>query len=88
MPRAGTPRTSAGRAFDLGLQFALCVVIGLGLGYYADRWLGTRPAFLLIGLGFGVAAAFRLLLRFARSAPATDGSSDLHPPEGGDEPNP
>jgi ATP synthase protein I len=34
-----------------------CVAVGLALGYFADRWLGTSPWLLLIGLGFGIAAA-------------------------------
>jgi ATP synthase protein I len=27
------------------------------VGYFADRWLGTQPWLLLIGLGLGIAAA-------------------------------
>ena len=34
-----------------------CVAVGLGVGYFADRWLGTQPWLLLVGLGFGIAAA-------------------------------
>jgi ATP synthase protein I len=34
-----------------------CVAIGLAAGFFADRWIGTRPWLLLIGLGFGIAAA-------------------------------
>ena len=34
-----------------------CVAVGLAVGYFADRWLGTQPWFLLIGLGLGIAAA-------------------------------
>jgi ATP synthase protein I len=34
-----------------------CVAVGLAAGYFADRWLGTSPWLLLIGLGFGIVAA-------------------------------
>jgi ATP synthase protein I len=34
-----------------------CVAVGLAAGYFADRWLGTSPWLLLIGLGFGIGAA-------------------------------
>jgi ATP synthase protein I len=34
-----------------------CVAVGLAIGYFADRWLGTKPWLLLIGLGLGIAAA-------------------------------
>jgi ATP synthase protein I len=40
-----------------GTTLFACVVIGLVGGYFADRWLGTQPWLLLIGLGFGIAAA-------------------------------
>jgi ATP synthase protein I len=43
-------------------------IIGLGGGYYADRWLGTSPWLTLIGLGFGIAAAFVILFRSAKAA--------------------
>jgi ATP synthase protein I len=34
-----------------------CVAIGLAAGYFADRWIGTSPWLLLIGLALGIAAA-------------------------------
>jgi ATP synthase protein I len=34
-----------------------CVAVGLAGGYFADRWLGTSPWLLLIGLAFGIVAA-------------------------------
>ncbi len=33
------------------------MLAGLGGGYWLDRRLGTRPAFLLLGGAFGVGAA-------------------------------
>ncbi len=65
-----------GRALDLGVEIAGCVVIGTLLGYWIDRWLGTEPAFLLVFMVFGFAAAVRVLFRFAqRSAAASDASA-------------
>ena len=81
------PRSTAlGRALELGIQFGACVLVGMGLGYYLDRWLGTAPLFLLIFMLFGFAAGLRTLLRFARdsSAPgpsmADDSKRDEAPP--------
>ena len=57
-----------GELSSLGLAMVIATILGLAGGYYADRWLGTSPWFLLIGLGFGIAAAFMILFRSARAA--------------------
>jgi ATP synthase protein I len=56
----GSGKRSPGQTaqlISLGTLVFSCVVVGLGGGYVADRWLGTQPWFLLIGLGLGIAAA-------------------------------
>jgi ATP synthase protein I len=57
-----------GELSSLGLSMVIATILGLAGGYYADRWLGTSPWLLLIGLGFGIAAAFVILFRSARAA--------------------
>jgi ATP synthase protein I len=47
----------------VGLTLVVSTVLGLAGGYYLDRWLGTQPVFLLIGLLFGIAAGFVNLFR-------------------------
>ena len=42
---------------QLGTTLFACVIVGLVGGYFADRFLGTQPWLLLVGLGFGIAAA-------------------------------
>ena len=54
---------------SLGFQVALSIFIGLGLGLYLDKRLGTHPFLLFVGLGLGIAAGFRnigLAIRKAR----------------------
>lgn len=41
----------------LGIVLALCLVVGLGLGWLLDSAVGTSPAFLLVGLLLGIVAA-------------------------------
>ncbi|HYS92143.1 MAG TPA: AtpZ/AtpI family protein [Candidatus Acidoferrales bacterium] len=56
----GSGKPSSGhtaRLVGLGTMLFACVAVGLGVGYFADRWLGTQPWLLLIGLGLGIAAA-------------------------------
>jgi F0F1-type ATP synthase assembly protein I len=52
------PVANWGLALDLGVRLGLSVVIGLGIGLVVDNWLHTNPAFTLVGLVLGVAAAF------------------------------
>jgi ATP synthase protein I len=59
---------SLGELASLGVAMALATMIGLGAGYYLDRWLGTGPWLLLLGLGFGIAAGFIILFRSVRAA--------------------
>ena len=55
--------TAAGRAFEGAFEAGLAVVVGVVLGYYADRWLGTEPFLLFLFLVLGGVAGFRRLLR-------------------------
>ena len=48
---------------QVGLTLVVATVIGLGAGYFLDRWLGTKPWITLVGLGFGIAAGFLNLFR-------------------------
>jgi ATP synthase protein I len=59
---------SVGELASIGVALVLATVIGLGAGYYADRWLGTSPWLTLVGLGLGIAAGFVTLFRSIKSA--------------------
>ena len=52
-----------GELSSIGLMLVLATVIGLGAGYFADGWLGTKPWLTLLGLGMGIAAGFVNLFR-------------------------
>lgn len=70
------PRASAtgwGRALEAGVQFSAAVGVGMVIGYYADRWLGTAPWLMFLFLAFGFAAGLRNLLRLT---PPPRGPSD------------
>jgi ATP synthase protein I len=44
---------------SLGLQVALSIFIGLGLGVWLDRRWQTHPWLTLIGMAAGIAAGYR-----------------------------
>lgn len=58
---------AAPNLISLGTVLFACVAVGLALGYFADRWLGTAPWLTLVGLGFGIAAAAVNFVRALRA---------------------
>jgi ATP synthase protein I len=48
---------------SLGLMLPSSIAVGLLIGYFLDKILGTRPWFLLIFLFFGTASGLYGLLR-------------------------
>lgn len=63
-----------GRYGALGFEMSLSVVIGLVIGYFLDKWLGTSPWLTILWVGFGFAAGVRSLYRAALSAGKDDGN--------------
>ena len=55
----------AGPYLGLGTSLAATVLLGLGLGYWGDRELGTKPWLFLLGGALGLGAA---LYQFVKSA--------------------
>ncbi|HZS32294.1 MAG TPA: AtpZ/AtpI family protein [Methylomirabilota bacterium] len=47
----------------VGLTLVVSTVLGLWGGYALDRWLGSSPWFMLLGLLLGVASGFVNLFR-------------------------
>jgi ATP synthase protein I len=57
---------------SIGMTLVLATVIGLAVGYFLDRYLGTSPWLILIGLGLGIAAGFVNLFRAVKRAERDD----------------
>jgi ATP synthase protein I len=57
---------SIGFLSGLGISMVAASLIGLAMGYYLDRWLGTAPWMTLLFLFFGIAAGFRNLFILTR----------------------
>ena len=53
----GPSRSQTAQLVNLGTLLFACVAVGLATGYFADRWIGTSPWLLLIGLALGIVAA-------------------------------
>ena len=50
-------------ASSVGIELGLSVAIGLLIGFYMDKWLGTQPWLMLLWLVFGLVAGFRGVFR-------------------------
>ena len=50
---------SLGMISSIGVCMVASTVIGLAMGYYLDKWLGTSPWLTLIFLVFGIISGFR-----------------------------
>ena len=50
---------SLGFLSSVGISVVLSTLIGLAMGHYLDKWLGTTPWLTLIFLGLGIVSGFR-----------------------------
>jgi ATP synthase protein I len=46
---------------SLGLEMGLCVAIGIGIGYYLDKYFTTSPYLTIIFMFFGIIAAMKVI---------------------------
>jgi F0F1-type ATP synthase assembly protein I len=53
----------SGLAYAAALTLFMCVASLTGVGWAVDRWLGTRPAFLVVGIIFGSVVGFYQFVR-------------------------
>ena len=57
-------------ALRIGIEFVSALIAGGGLGYFADRYFGTAPILMFVGVFLGIAAGFwnlyRVVSRFER----------------------
>jgi ATP synthase protein I len=63
-PQQASP-SSLGVAGRFATELVVAVVFGAGLGWLLDRWLGTRPIFLVVMFLAGAAAGIRNVMRAA-----------------------
>ena len=83
MPESNKPENGKREAFasfltygSLGLEMGLCVAIGLGMGYYLDRYFKTAPILTLVFLVFGLVAGMRRLYQLWKKAERESESED------------
>lgn len=50
---------SLGFLSSVGISIVASTLIGLAMGHYLDKWLGTEPWLTMIFLGLGIVSGFR-----------------------------
>ena len=63
----GRTADGMGSAMRMGTTLVSTTLIGLGMGYFLDQWLDTRPWMMLLFFLFGTVAGFRDVYRIANS---------------------
>jgi F0F1-type ATP synthase assembly protein I len=48
----------AGKYMSVGVELAAAFILGLVLGYQADRWTGSFPLWTTVGMAAGIALGF------------------------------
>lgn len=60
------PQSAYGFAFRVGVEMVAALVVGGGIGWLLDRWLGTMPLFLIVFFLLGAAAGLLNVFRAAK----------------------
>lgn len=77
----GPPRSAMGLAFRIGVELVAGLVVGGGIGWLLDRWLGTMPAMLIAFFFLGAAAGLVNVFRTVRRMNEDDtGGGPAGPP--------
>ena len=75
----GLPKGPWGIGFRAGVEVVSALVVGIGIGWALDRWLGTWPwlflVFFVLGSAAGVMNVYRLFNPRSRAKSFEDGES-------------
>ena len=65
-PRADEHYSMANMAWRMVIELVAGLAIGFGVGYGLDSLFGTMPIFLVLFIGFGLAAGVKVMMRTAQ----------------------
>jgi len=51
---------------SLGIEMGLCVAIGIGIGYFLDKYFTTSPYLTIIFMFFGIIAAMKTIYQLMK----------------------
>jgi predicted MFS family arabinose efflux permease len=65
-----------GTVGTVGLELALSIFFGLGVGYWIDEKIGWKGPMMAVGFAFGLAAGVRAVMRAAKRMDAQSADDD------------
>jgi len=69
-----------GVAWRIGIELVSALIVGVGIGYLLDRWLGTRPWLLVVFFVLGSAAGLLNVFRATKGLGGAVGYKRAPPP--------
>jgi ATP synthase protein I len=72
-PGRGSGASGLGFALRIGVELVAALIIGVAIGYFLDRWLGTTPWLMLLFFVLGAVAGFFGVYRAAAGLGQTVG---------------
>ena len=74
-PKLRTETSGFGQAFRIGAELISALIVGVGLGWTLDKWLGTKPwmmiIFIFLGGAAGILNVYRTAMRMAEQVDGT-----------------
>jgi len=64
------------RASLVGIHLVTATFVGLAIGYYLDKWLGTKPWLTMIFLLLGIAAGFKNMFQEVKKIQNSEAKKD------------
>ena len=75
-PATSGEGTEMGRGLRIASELLAALIVGMGLGWMLDQFLGTAPWLLLVGVGFGFATGILNVYRAMNAADAESAEKD------------
>lgn len=74
-PKLRSESSGFGQAFRIGAELISALLVGVGLGWFLDSWLDTKPilmiTFIFLGGAAGILNVYRTAMRMAEEVEGT-----------------